>query len=112
MNLVGIGLLVAVLRSLIRRWRRATRPERRLYAPVYAAGVALMFAVIGQLAAADGGLGGQRARRACSSSRSSRSRSCPTCSSAAFVRARMAQGGAVGELMSRLNEAPRAGQPA
>ena len=49
-NLVGIGVIVAVLISLIRRWRRATRPERRLYAPVYAAGVALMIALIGQLA--------------------------------------------------------------
>ena len=80
-NLVGIGVLVAVAVSLIRRWRRATRPERRLYAPVYAAGVALMIALIGQLAVADGGLGREPPSTSCSSSRSSRSRWCRTCSS-------------------------------
>ena len=49
-NLIGVVILVLVLRSLVRRWRRATRAERRLYAPMYAAGVALMIALIGQLA--------------------------------------------------------------
>jgi hypothetical protein len=48
-NLAGIALIVLVLRSLVRRWRRATRPERRLYAPMYGAGIALMIALIGQL---------------------------------------------------------------
>ena len=38
-----------VLRSLIRRWRVATPAERRLYTPMYAAGVALMIALIGNL---------------------------------------------------------------
>ena len=57
-NLVGIVLIVAVLVSLIRRWRRATRPERRLYAPVYAAGVALLIAALSQLALQTAGFAG------------------------------------------------------
>ena len=48
-SVIGLAVIVAVLRSLVLRWRRATRPERRLYAPVYAAGVALMIAVLAQL---------------------------------------------------------------
>src|SRR4051794_23354526 len=39
-NLIGVVLVALVLRSLVRRWRAATRAERRLYTPMYAAGVA------------------------------------------------------------------------
>ena len=61
-SLIGLVLIVAVLRSLVLRWRRATRPERRLYAPVYAAGVALMIAVLAQLGLQTSGSEGTRAR--------------------------------------------------
>ena len=108
-NLVGIGLIVAVLISLIRRWRRATRPERRLYAPVYAAGVALMIAAIAQLGLQTAGFGGGAAEIAYIISIVPLAL-VPYLFLASFVRARVAQGGAVGELMSRLSAAPRSGQ--
>ena len=108
-NLVGIGLIVAVLVSLIRRWRRATRPERRLYAPVYAAGVALLIAAMGQLALQTAGFGGGAAEIAYIISVVPLAL-VPYLFLASFVRARVAQGGAVGELMARLSAAPRAGE--
>ena len=108
-NLVGIGVLAAVLISLVRRWRRATRPERRLYAPVYAAGVALMIAVIGQLAAQTAGSEGTAVDVLFLISVIPLAL-VPYLFLASFVHARMAQGGAVGELMSKLSAAPRGGQ--
>ena len=108
-NLVGIGVLAAVAVSLIRRWRRATRPERRLYAPVYAAGVALMIAVIGQLAAQTAGTDGTAVDVLFIFSVIPLAL-VPYLFLASFVTARMAQGGAVGDLMSKLNAAPRGGQ--
>jgi signal transduction histidine kinase len=108
-NLVGIGVLVAVLISLVRRWRRATRPERRLYAPVYAAGVALMIAVIGQLAAQTAGSEGTAVDVLFLISVIPLAL-VPYLFLASFVHARMAQGGAVGELISRLTAAPRGAQ--
>jgi signal transduction histidine kinase len=108
-NLVGIGVLAAVMVSLIRRWRRATRPERRLYAPVYASGVALMIAVIGQLALQTAGGEGSALDIVFIVSMIPLAL-VPYLFLASFVRARMLQGGAVGELMSRLSAAPRSGQ--
>jgi signal transduction histidine kinase len=108
-NLVGIGVLVAVLISLVRRWRRATRPERRLYAPVYAAGVALMIAVIGQLAVQTAGSEGTAVDVLFLISVIPLAL-VPYLFLASFVHARMAQGGAVGELISRLTAAPRGAQ--
>jgi signal transduction histidine kinase len=108
-NVVGIGLIVAVLISLIRRWRRAGRPERRLYAPVYAAGVALMIAVIGQLGAQTAGSNGSAAEVLFILSLVPLAL-VPYLFLGSFVRARMAQGGAVGELMARLTAAPRSGE--
>ena len=108
-NVVGIGLIIAVLISLIRRWRRATRPERRLYAPVYAAGVALLIAALGQLAAQTAGTEGGTLDVLFIISVVPLAL-VPYLFLASFVRARVAQGGAVGELMSKLSEAPRSGQ--
>ena len=107
-NLIGVVLVALVLRSLVRRWRAATRAERRLYTPMYAAGVALMIALIGQLVL---------------QSASSDSKATdvafvislipfalvPYLFLGSLVRARLLEGGAVTRLMSRLNEAPRAG---
>jgi signal transduction histidine kinase len=107
-NLVGIGVLVAVLISLVRRWRRATRPERRLYAPVYAAGVALMIAVIGQLAVQTAGSEGAAVDVLFIISVIPLAL-VPYLFLASFVHARMAQGGAVGELMTKLSATPRPG---
>jgi signal transduction histidine kinase len=108
-NLVGIVLIVAVLVSLIRRWRRATRPERRLYAAVYAAGIALLIAAMGQLALQTAGFGEGAAEIAFILSIIPLAL-VPYLFLASFVRARVAQGGAVGELMAKLSAAPRAGR--
>jgi signal transduction histidine kinase len=108
-NLVGIVLIVAVLVSLIRRWRRATRPERRLYAAVYAAGIALLIAAMGQLALQTAGFGEGAAEIAFIISIIPLAL-VPYLFLASFVRARVAQGGAVGELMAKLSAAPRAGR--
>jgi hypothetical protein len=50
LNVVGLTLVVAVLVTLVRRWRGAAAPERRLYGPLYVAGVALMGALLLSLA--------------------------------------------------------------
>jgi len=107
-NLVGIGLIVAVLISLIRRWRQATRPERRLYAPVYAAGVALLIAAIAQLALQTAGFAGGAAEIAYIISIIPLAL-VPYLFLASLVRVRVAQGGAVSDLMTRLGEAPQPG---
>ena len=108
-NLIGIGLLAAVLITLVRRWRRATRPQRRLYAPVYASGVALMIAVIGQLGVQTAASEGSAADVLFIISVIPLAL-VPYLFLASFVHARMAQGGAVGELMSKLSAAPRGDQ--
>jgi signal transduction histidine kinase len=108
-SLVGLAVIVAVLRSLVQRWRRATRPERRLYAPVWAAGVALMIAVIAQLSVQTSGSEG-RALDILFIVSVIPLALVPYLFVAAFVRTRMVQGGAVSELMTQLAEAPRPGR--
>ena len=107
-NLVGVVLIALVLRSLVRRWRRATPAERRLYTPMYAAGVALMIALIGQLALQSAGQQGNAVAVAFVISLIPFSL-VPYLFLLSFLRARLVQGGAVSNLMTRLSEAPRAG---
>jgi signal transduction histidine kinase len=107
-SLIGLVLIVLVLRSLVLRWRRASRPERRLYAPVYAAGVALMIAVSAQLGLQTSGSEGAALDIVFIVSVVPLAL-VPYLFVAAFVRTRMAQGGAVSELMTHLAEAPRPG---
>jgi signal transduction histidine kinase len=108
-NVVGIVLVALVLRSLVRRWRRATRAERRLYAPMYGAGVALMIALIGQLGLQSAGGEGGALDVAFVISLIPFAL-VPYLFVGAFLRARLLQGGAVGALMARLGEAPAAGR--
>jgi signal transduction histidine kinase len=107
-SLIGLVLIILVLRSLVLRWRRATRPERRLYAPVYAAGVALMIAVLVQLSLQTSGSDG-RALDVVFIVGVIPLALVPYLFVAAFVRTRMAQGGAVGGLITRLGQAPQPG---
>ncbi len=107
-NLAGIVLIVLVLRSLVRRWRRATRPERRLYAPMYGAGIALMIALIGQLSLQSAGSEGGALDMAFIISLIPFAL-VPYLFLGALVRARFIQGGAVSDLMTRLWEAPATG---
>jgi signal transduction histidine kinase len=109
LSLVGLVLIALVLRSLVIRWRRATRPERRLYAPMYAAGVALMIAVLAQLSVQTSGSQG-RALDILFIVSVVPLALVPYLFVAAFVRTRMAQSDAVSELMTHLAEAPRPGR--
>jgi signal transduction histidine kinase len=108
-NLIGVVLVVLVLRSLVRRWRAATRAERRLYAPMYGAGVALMLALIGQLILQSAGATGN-ANDVIGLIAMVPFALVPYLFLGSFLRARLVQGGAVSNLMTRLADAPRAGQ--
>jgi signal transduction histidine kinase len=107
-NLIGVVLIVFVLRSLIRRWRTATRAERRLYTPMYAAGVALMIALIGNLVLQSANSDSNAADIAFVISLVPFAL-VPYLFLGSLVRARLLEGGAVTRLMRRLNETPRAG---
>ncbi len=107
-NALGLVLVAWTLVNLVQRWRRASAPERRLYAPMYASGIVLMFTLIVTLVLQ-------------SASKSGNAEDVivvislvplavlPYLYLATFVRARMFQTGAVGELIARLGEAPRPG---
>ena len=107
-NLAGVVLIGLVLRSLIRRWRAATRAERRLYTPMYAAGVALMIALIGNLTLQSASSDSHAADIAFVVSLVPFAL-VPYLFLGSLVRARLLEGGAVTRLMRRLNETPRAG---
>jgi signal transduction histidine kinase len=108
-NLIGIVLVALVLRSLVRRWRRATRAERRLYTPMYAAGIALMIALIAQLGLQSAGSKGNALEVAFIIALVPFAL-VPYLFLGSFLRARLVQGGAVSNLMTRIADAPRAGQ--
>ena len=107
-NLIGVVLIAFVLRSLVRRWRSATRSERRLYAPMYAAGIALMVAVIAQLALQSAGSEGGALDAAFLVSLVPFAL-VPYLFVGAFLRTRFIQSGAVSQLMTQLADAPRTG---
>jgi signal transduction histidine kinase len=107
-NLIGLVLIALVLRSLVRRWRGSTRSERRLYAPMYAAGVALLVAIIAQLALQSAGSSGGAVDAAFVVSLVPFAL-VPYLFVGAFLRARFVQSGAVGALVSRLGEGAPAG---
>jgi signal transduction histidine kinase len=106
-NLTGVVIIALVLRSLIRRWRAATRAERRLYTPMYAAGVALMIALIGNLMLQSASSDSKAADIAFVISLVPFAL-VPYLFLGSLVRARLLEGGAVSRLMTRLNETPRA----
>jgi signal transduction histidine kinase len=107
-NLTGVVIIGLVLRSLIRRWRSGTRAERRLYTPMYAAGVALMIALIGNLVLQSANSDSKAADVAFVVSLVPFAL-VPYLFLGSLVRARLLEGGAVTRLMSRLSETPSAG---
>jgi signal transduction histidine kinase len=105
----ALVVIAVVLIILIGRYRRAVGAVRRLYGPLYLAGIALMVALFATLAV------GVAARDSDISNFAWVGAMLPLALMpfiflAAFIRARMLQGGAVGELISRLGEAPRPGE--
>jgi signal transduction histidine kinase len=107
-NLTGVVIIGLVLRSLVRRWRGGTRAERRLYTPMYAAGAALMIALIGNLILQSASSDSSAADIAFVISLVPFAL-VPYLFLGSLVRARLLEGGAVTRLMSRLSETPRAG---
>jgi signal transduction histidine kinase len=107
-NLIGVVLIALVLRSLVRRWRGATRAERRLYTPMYAAGVALLIALIGNLMLQSANSDSNAADVAFVISLVPFAL-VPYLFLGALVRARLLEGGAVTALMRHLHETSRAG---
>jgi signal transduction histidine kinase len=108
-NVVAVAVVVAVLVVLVRRWRRASSPQRRLLVPVYAAGVALMVLLIVTVVLQVGDIAGGAAHAAWVAALVPFGL-VPYLFLYSLVRAQMIQSGAVGELIARLGETPRRGQ--
>jgi signal transduction histidine kinase len=108
-NLIGLLLVVFTLVSLIQRWRRASAPERRLYAPLYWSGVVLMVTLIATLVLQSTSKSGEAEGVVITISLIPLA-VMPYLFLASFVRARIFQTGAVGDLIARLGEAPRPGE--
>jgi signal transduction histidine kinase len=107
-NLVGAGLVAAVLVILVRRWRRATPSQRRFLVPVYSAGVAVAILLISTILLQAGGLGSGADALAVAAMVPFGL--VPYLFLATLIRAQMIQSGAVGELIARISEAPRRGE--
>ena len=108
-NLIGLLLVVFTLVSLIQRWRRASAPERRLYAPLYWSGVVLMITLMATLVLQSTTKSGDGQGVVITISLIPLA-VMPYLFLASLVRARMFQTGAVGDLIARLGEAPRPGE--
>jgi signal transduction histidine kinase len=108
-NVIGAIIVAATLVVLIRRWRRATPAQRRLLVPVYSAGVAVAILLIVTVLLQAGGFG-DNTTMAVFVAAMVPFTLVPYLFLATLIRARMIQGGAVGELMARLSETPRRGE--
>jgi signal transduction histidine kinase len=108
-NGIGVLLVIGVLFTLVQRWRSAAAPERRLYGPLYASGMALMVTLVATLALSAAAWDSEAAEVTWIVAMIPLALM-PLLFIAAFVRARVVQGGAVGELIARLGETPRPGQ--
>ena len=106
-NLGGVVLVGAMLVVLVQRWRRATAAQRRFLVPVYSAGIALAILLIVTVVFQTlGGRGEELPWIAAMVPLGL----VPYLFLGTLIRARMIQSGAVGELVARLNEAPRRGE--
>jgi signal transduction histidine kinase len=109
LDATALVVVVVAMVVLIRRYRGAAGAERRLYGPLYLAGVALMVSLVATLAVNAAATSSDAANVAWISAMALLGLM-PYVFLAALARARMLQGGAVGELISRLGEAPRPGE--
>jgi signal transduction histidine kinase len=108
-NVTGALLVFAMLVVMVRRWRRATPAQRRFLVPVYSAGVAVAILLIVTVLLQAGGIG-DNATTAVWIASMVPFTLVPYLFLATLIRARMIQGGAVGELMARLSETPQRGE--
>jgi signal transduction histidine kinase len=109
LNLIGAGLVAAVLVLLVRRWRSTTPAQRRFLVPVYAAGVAVLLLLIVVVILQAGGLRNDALEAIWVASMIPFAL-VPYVFLGTLIRTRMIQSGAVGELMARLGETPRRGE--
>ena len=109
LDAAALALVIVVMVYLIRRYRRAGGAERRIYGPLYLAGIALMIALVATVAVNAAATSSDAANVAWLSAMAVLGLM-PFAFLAALARARVLQGGAVGELISRLGEAPRPGE--
>jgi signal transduction histidine kinase len=109
-NLIGVTLVAAVLLILVRRWRRASRGQRRLLVPVYSAGVAVTILMIGvTLIQTSGGVNTETIDAIVLVTLIPFGL-VPYMFLATLFRSRMIQTGAVGELVARIGAEPRRGR--
>jgi signal transduction histidine kinase len=108
-NVIGAVVVGATLVVLIRRWRRATPAQRRFLVPVYSAGVAVAILLIVTVLFQAGGFS-DNTTMAVFVAAMVPFTLVPYLFLATLIRARVIQGGAVGELMARLSETPRRGE--
>ena len=109
LDAAALVLVIIVMVYLVRRYRRARGPERRTYGPLYLAGIALMIALVATVGVNAAATSSDAANVAWLSAMVVLGLM-PFVFLATIARARMLQGGAVGELISRLGEAPRPGE--
>jgi signal transduction histidine kinase len=109
MNIAGAALVGSVLFILVRRWRRATRGQRRVLVPFYSAGAAITVALISVVALQAGGLD-RDALNVLALATMVPLALVPYMFLATLLRSRLIQTGAVGRLIARLGEGPRRGE--
>jgi signal transduction histidine kinase len=109
LDAAALVLVIVAMVVLIRRYRSAKGAERRLYGPLYLTGVALMVALVATVGVNAAATDSDVANVAWLSAMALLGL-LPFVFLAALARVRMLQGGAVGELISRLGEAPRPGE--
>jgi signal transduction histidine kinase len=109
LNLFGAGLIGAMGVVLVRRWRRATPPQRRFLVPVYSASVALALLLMATVVLEAGGLD-TTATDVIWIAAMVPFGLVPYLFLGTLIRTRMIQSGAVSELVARLRETPRRGE--
>ncbi len=109
LDAAAVVLVVVAMVLLVRRYRSAAGAERRLYGPLYLTGIALMVALVATVGVNAAAKSSDAANVAWLSAMALLGL-IPFVFLAALARARVLQGGAVGELISRLGEAPRPGE--
>jgi signal transduction histidine kinase len=106
-SVLGVAIVAVVLAVLLRRWSKATAPQRRALAPVLWSGVAMLVLLAGALGTDAAGV--QRATDALTTAGLIVFASVPWAFLIGLVRTRVARAGAVSELLLALGEAPGTG---
>jgi signal transduction histidine kinase len=108
-NIVGVGLVGSVLFILVRRWRRASRGQRRVLVPFYSAGAAITVTLISVVALQASGLDRDTLNVLALATMVPLAL-VPYMFLATLLRSRLIQTGAVGQLIARLGDGPRRGE--